>query len=79
MPAKQFHVPPSLLAPLIRANNPHIQYWNSSTHGYGVLEMTAAQMTCTFKAVTTVRAPQANLVRLKTFTIPAGQARLVAS
>ncbi len=77
MPAKEFGVPPNLLDPLIRLNNPHIQYWDSSTHGYGILDITASQLVCTFKAVTTIRSPTANLVTLKTFTIPAGQVKLI--
>ena len=79
MPAKHFGVPPNLLEPLIRLNNPHIHYWNSATHGYGIVEITPSQLTCTFKAVTTIRSTTASLVRLKTFSVPAGQARIVAS
>jgi alkaline phosphatase D len=76
LPAKQFGVPPNLLEPLIRLNNPHIRYWDSSTHGYGILNITPAQLTCIFKAVTSVRAPTADLVTLKTFTIPSGRVTL---
>ena len=76
VPAKQFGVPPNLLAPLIQGLNPHIKYWDSSTHGYAVLTLTPAQLTCEFKAVTTIREPTADLVPLKTFTIPAGHVRL---
>lgn len=77
VPCKQFGVPPNLLDPLIRANNPHIRYWNSSTHGYGILTMTPAQLQCEFKAVTTIKSPTgARLVPLKTFTIPAGTVRI---
>ncbi len=76
IPAKGFGVPPNALAPLIRTLNPHIQYWDSSTHGYAVLTLTPAQLTCEFKAVTTIREPTADLVALKTFTVPAGQAKL---
>ncbi len=70
VPAKQMNVPPSLLEPVIRVANPHIQYWNSSTHGYGILTLTPQQLVCEFKAVTTVRETAANLVSLKTFTVP---------
>ena len=76
IPAKGFGVPPNKLEPLIRALNPHIQYWDSSTHGYAVLTLTPAQLTCEFKAVTTIREPAAELVALKTFTVPAGHAKL---
>ena len=76
VPAKQFGVPPNLLEPLIRVNNPHIHYWDSSTHGYGILDITPARLVCTFKAVTSIRAPSANLVTLKTITVPAGSTKL---
>jgi alkaline phosphatase D len=79
LPGKQFGVPPNALEPLIRLNNPHIQYWDSSTHGYGILDITPAQLVCTFKAVTTVGAPSASLVTLRTFTIPSGQVKLLQS
>ena len=76
VPAKQFKVAPNLLDPLIRGLNPHIKYWDSSTHGYAILTLTPAQLTCEFKAVTTIREPTANLVPLKTFTVPAGKVQL---
>ncbi len=76
VPAKQMGVPPNLLEPAIRLSNPHIQYWDSSTHGYGVLTLTKAQLTCEFKAVTTIREPTASLVPLKTFTVPVNHVRL---
>ncbi len=76
VPAKSFRVPSNALNPLIRSLNPHIQFWDSSTHGYAVLTLTPAQLTCEFKAVTTIREPTAELVALKTFTVPAGQAKL---
>ena len=76
VPAKQFGVQPNDLAPLIQGLNPHIKYWDSSTHGYAVLTLTPAELTCQFKAVTTIREPTANLVPLKTFTVPAGKVQL---
>ncbi len=76
VPAKMFGVAPNLLDPLIRSLNPHIHYWDSSTHGYAVLTLTPSELTCQFKAVTTIREPTANLVALKTFTVPAGKVQL---
>ncbi len=76
VPAKQMGVPPNLLDPTIRAANPHIKYWDSSTHGYGVLTITPALLTCEFKAVSTIREPGAALVPLKTFTIPVNEVKL---
>jgi alkaline phosphatase D len=62
VPAKQFGVPPNALEPLIRINNPHIEHWDSSSHGYAVLTLTPAQLTCVFKAVTTVRFETADVL-----------------
>jgi alkaline phosphatase D len=79
VPAKQMGVPPNLLDPVIRATNPWIQYWDSSTHGYGILTITPQELVCQFKAVTTITQPTAELVPLKTFTIPAGKVQLQQS
>jgi len=76
VPAKQMGIAPNLLEPLIRAANPHIKYWDSSTHGYAVLTITPTLLTCEFKAVTTIRAPTATLVPLQTFTIPVNEVKL---
>jgi alkaline phosphatase D len=76
LPGKQFGVPPNALEPLIRLNNPHIQYWDSSTHGYALLSLTPSQLTCVFKAVTSIRDQTADLVTLRTFTVPSGRVHL---
>jgi alkaline phosphatase D len=76
LPAKQMGIAPNLLEPVIRALNPWIQYWDSSTHGYGILTMTPEQLVCEFKAVSTITQPAATLVPLRTFTIPAGRVHL---
>jgi alkaline phosphatase D len=76
VPAKQMGIAPNLLDPLIRAANPHIHYWDSSTHGYAVLTITPTLLTCEFKAVSTILQPTASLVPLKTFTIPLNQVKL---
>ena len=76
VPAKQFHTPADQLDPLIRLLNPHIEYWNSDTHGYGILTLTPAHLVCEFKAVSTVREPVAEVKTLKVFTIKAGQTHL---
>jgi alkaline phosphatase D len=79
LPAKSMGVPPNLLDPVIRAANPWIQYWDSSTHGYGVLTITPSHLVCQYKAVTTITQPTANLVPLKTFTVPVNQVKLIQS
>ncbi len=79
LPAKSMGVAPDRLAPVIRAANPWIQYWDSSTHGYGVLTITSQQLVCQYKAVTTIKEPTANLALLRTFTIPVNQVKLIQS
>jgi len=76
LPAKNMGVAPNLLDPVVRAANPWIQYWDSSTHGYGVLTITPEQLVCQYKAVTTITQPTANLVPLRTFTIPVNKVQL---
>jgi alkaline phosphatase D len=76
VPAKHMGVAPNLLDPVIHAANPHIKYWDSSTHGYGILTITPALLTCEFKAVTTIRESDAAVVSLKTFTIPVNEVKL---
>jgi alkaline phosphatase D len=76
VPAKMMGVAPNVLDPVIRAANPWIEYWDSSTHGYAVLTLTPQQLTCEYKAVTTIREPTANLVLLKTFTVPVNEVKL---
>jgi alkaline phosphatase D len=76
LPAKDMGVAPNLLDPVIRAANPWIQYWDSSTHGYGILTITKNQLVCQFKAVSTITQSQAALVPLRTLTIPAGRVQL---
>jgi phosphodiesterase/alkaline phosphatase D-like protein len=76
VPAKQMGISPNVLEPVIRAANPHIKYWDSSTHGYAVLTITPELLTCEFKAVTTIQQPTATLVPLQTFTIPVNEVKL---
>ena len=79
MPAKQFGVPPSVLSDTLRVANPWIKFFNSSTHGYGLLTLTASEMVCEFKAVSTITEPTASLISLATFTIPVNKVELEQS
>jgi alkaline phosphatase D len=76
LPAKNMGVAPNVLEPVIRAANPWIQYWDSSTHGYALLTITPQQLVCQYKAVTTITEPTADLVLLKTFTVPVNKVQL---
>jgi alkaline phosphatase D len=76
LPASQFGVRHDLLEPLIRGVNRHIEYWDSATHGYGILTLTPDELSCEFKGVSTIREKTAKLVSLQTLTVPAGEVRL---
>lgn len=41
---------------IARIMNPHLDFFQSSTHGYGVLELTAQAATCTLRQVSTITA-----------------------
>ena len=79
MPAKQLNVPPALLSDTLRGANPWIEFFNSSTHGYGLLTLTPASLVCVFKAVSTITQPTATLSTLATFTVPVNQVQLKQS
>lgn len=61
------------LALLVKLNNPHINFFNSSEHGYNLIEVTPEALTCTMKVVETIKQPQANISILKVFRVPRDQ------
>ena len=64
------------LSAAFKASNPHIEFFNSSTHGYNVVEVTPEQLTCTMWAVNTIRFPEAALYPLRQFRVPAGSVEI---
>jgi len=58
---------------ILQTSNPHIQYFNSATHGYNLVEVTAKTLTCTLKAVSDITKPGATLSTLKVFSVPRDQ------
>ncbi len=58
------------------SNNRHFKYFNSDTHGYNIIDVTSQKLTCTMKAVSTIKSPQATLSTLKVFEVPAGRVEL---
>ena len=48
------------LSAAFKASNPHIEFFNSETHSYNVMEVTPEQLTCTMKAVNTIQVPNPN-------------------
>lgn len=61
--------PPSGLESFLRLGNAHIQYFNSSAHGYVLLDLSHSQLTCTMKQVSTIRQPAATGSVLRTFVV----------
>jgi len=53
-----------------------MKFFNSSTHGYCLLDVERGGVTCTMKAVTTIRQPQAGLYTLKVFQVAKDSAQL---
>ncbi|MEW6613358.1 MAG: alkaline phosphatase D family protein [Pseudomonadota bacterium] len=62
---------------VLMASNPHMRYFNSSTHGYCLMEVRPEAATCVMKAVSTIREPQATVSTLRTFVIPRDRVELV--
>lgn len=73
MPAERLGLPANKLAPAVRLANPHIHYWNSAAHGYGVLDIDDTAMTCRYMAVDTIAAPDSGVRELKTLRVKNGQ------
>jgi alkaline phosphatase D len=59
-----------------KPSNPNLEFLDSTTHGYNVIELTHDELTCTMKAVDTIVAPQAELRTLASFRVPAGQVEI---
>ena len=79
IPAKQMGIPATVVSATLRAANPWIEFFNSATHGYGLLTLTPTQLVCQFKAVSTITEPTATLIPLATFTIPVNEVKLIQS
>jgi len=56
--------------------NPHITYLDSTLHGYNLIEVTPEDLTCTMRAVNTIRQRGATLQTLKVFKVPSGTSLL---
>ena len=53
--------------------NPHIRYAKAGANGYGLVTLEARQATVSFRAVTTVKEPNAPVSDLKRFVVEAGE------
>ncbi len=79
VPAKQMGLPAEAVSDVLTAANPWIKFFNSSTHGYAILTLTPSQLTCQFKAVSTITEPTSTLSTLRTITIPVNQVHISQS
>lgn len=65
--------PINILTQVLQGSNPHIQYFNSATHGYNLVEVTPETLTCTLKAIDDITKPGGILSTLKVFRVPRDQ------
>ena len=65
--------PIEVITQILQVSNPHIQYFNSATHGYNLVEVTPDALTCTLKAVNDITKPGGTLSTLKVFRVPCDQ------
>jgi alkaline phosphatase D len=60
-----------------KASNPHYEYFNSDTHGYNIMEVTPAGLSCTMVAVSTIKQAQAEKSILKRFRVPVNEVSII--
>lgn len=65
--------PINVITQVLTASNAHIQYFNSATHGYNLVEVTSKALTCTLKAVSDITKVGGTLSTLKVFRVPRDQ------
>lgn len=65
--------PVDVITRVLRASNPHLEYFNSATHGYNLMEVTPNALTCTMKSVSQITTRGGTLSTLKVFRVPRGQ------
>ena len=59
-----------------RASNPHFEFFDSSSHGYNLMEVKKDELICTMKAVRTIQEPQSEMYTLARFRVPDGQVEI---
>lgn len=62
-------IPASAIEAIVRLNNWHIDFFNSSTHGYVIVDLNHLWLSCTMKQVSTVREPVATSSVLQSFIV----------
>jgi alkaline phosphatase D len=66
-------LPENQLASAILSNNPHIDYVEVESRGYGIVEVTESELRCEFRAPKTALEPQSPVETLARFRVPAGE------
>lgn len=61
--------PDGLLELVVRLNNPNIEFFNSSRHGYGLLDIRRWSMRCQFKSVASIADPASPAQTFGDFTV----------
>ena len=56
-----------------KAANPHITFFDSSTHGYNILELTPTLLTCTMRPVNPIDVQEGVKGTPRIFTVPVNQ------
>ena len=59
---------------LLLPDNPHIKFFDSRVRGYGLVDVTPAQLTTRFRAISDRTDPKATVSTLKTFVVENGKA-----
>ncbi len=68
------------LSAAFKASNPHIEFFDSDTHGYNVIEeVTPTQLTRGMKAVNTIKVDGALLNTMRVSRVPLGEVAIVQS
>ncbi|HZQ00390.1 MAG TPA: alkaline phosphatase D family protein [Reyranella sp.] len=65
--------PPASRLPEMLRKNPHIRYANSSTNGYGLVELGPKAASLSFRVVDSVKKPDARISTLVRFAVEAGR------
>lgn len=70
----KFTAPPKVadFTQAVRIANPHMLFFDSSTHGYNVMRIEPAKILCTMKAVESVKRPHSGIKQLAAFEVSAG-------
>jgi alkaline phosphatase D len=61
------------LGPIMKGSNPHLEFFNSDTHGYNVMTVTKDDLTCLMVSVNPVKERPGVRTNLRRFLMPADE------